>query len=101
MATVAKSSNRGSKPGERRGGRVKGTPNKTTATVKEALIQAFEQRGGVPSLILWAEDNPTEFYKLWGRMLPQEVNADLNVSGDLANRLAAAWRRGGAPASDG
>lgn len=34
-AKVAKSSNRGSKPGERRGGRVKGTPNKATATLKD------------------------------------------------------------------
>lgn len=34
-AKVAKSSNRGSKPGERRGGRKAGTPNKSTATLKE------------------------------------------------------------------
>lgn len=38
MAKVAKTSNpnRGSKPGERRGGRQKGTPNKATASIKEA-----------------------------------------------------------------
>lgn len=34
-AKVAKNSNRGSKPGERRGGRTKNTPNKVTATLKE------------------------------------------------------------------
>lgn len=34
-AKVAKSSNRGSKPGERRGGRKKGTPNKATASLKD------------------------------------------------------------------
>ncbi len=40
MAKVAKSSNlsRGSKPGERRGGRQKGTPNKVAADVR-ALAQ--------------------------------------------------------------
>lgn len=32
---VAKSSGRGSKPGERRGGRVKGVPNKATAEIRE------------------------------------------------------------------
>lgn len=42
-ATVAKSSNRGSKPGERRGGRVKGTPNKATACVREVAQQYTEQ----------------------------------------------------------
>ena len=35
IAKVAKSSNRGSAPGERRGGRTKGTPNKATASLKE------------------------------------------------------------------
>lgn len=32
---VAKASNRGSKPGERRGGRTKGVPNKATASIRE------------------------------------------------------------------
>lgn len=36
---VAKSSNRGSKPGERRGGRVKGIPNKATADVRALASQ--------------------------------------------------------------
>lgn len=34
-AKVAKRSNRGSKPGERRGGRVKGVPNKATASIRD------------------------------------------------------------------
>ena len=34
LAKVAKSSNRGSKPGERRGGRKKGVPNKATAEIR-------------------------------------------------------------------
>lgn len=35
MAKTAKTSNRGSKPGERRGGRKSGTPNKATAEIRE------------------------------------------------------------------
>ena len=42
-AKVAKSSNRGSKPGERRGGRVAGTQNKATAAIKEIAGQYTEQ----------------------------------------------------------
>ncbi len=42
-ATVAKSSNRGSKPGEHRGGRKKGTPNKATASLKDIARQYTEQ----------------------------------------------------------
>lgn len=38
-ATVAKRSNRGSKPGERRGGRAKGVPNKATASIRDLARQ--------------------------------------------------------------
>lgn len=65
--------------GQRRGGRQKGTPNKKTVAVKEALSMAFQGVGGVPGLTRWAEGNRTEFYKLWAKMLPQ----DLKVSGSL------------------
>jgi hypothetical protein len=63
--------------GRKTGGRTKGTPNKTTTAVKEALGLAFEGLGGVPQLQTWAMDNPTEFYKLWVKMLPQDVNANV------------------------
>jgi len=42
-AKVAPKSNRGSKPGERRGGRVKGTPNKANRTLREAAREYTEQ----------------------------------------------------------
>jgi hypothetical protein len=43
VATVAKSSGRGSKPGERRGGRVKGVPNKATAEIR-AIAQPYSEQ---------------------------------------------------------
>lgn len=50
-ATKAKSSNRGSKPGEHRGGRVKGQPNKVQAHLKdmarEYTTEALEALVGV------------------------------------------------------
>ena len=54
-------------------GRPKGSPNKSTASVKAALEEAFERRGGVPALIAWANEEPAEFYKLWGKMLPAKI----------------------------
>ena len=42
-AKVAKASNRGSKPGERRGGRQKGVPNKATASLKDIARQYTEE----------------------------------------------------------
>jgi hypothetical protein len=59
--------------GTRVGGRQKGTPNKNTAAVKEALLKCYERIGSDKALAAWAEENKTEFYKLWGRMLPQEL----------------------------
>lgn len=41
-AKVAPKSNRGSKPGERRGGRQKGVPNKATASLKEVAREYTE-----------------------------------------------------------
>lgn len=71
--------------GNRGKGRKKGVPNKATASVKQAIIDAFEKRGGVTSLVKWAKDNETEFYKLWGRLAPTEVSAD--VRGGLVIRV--------------
>jgi hypothetical protein len=60
------------------GGRKKGTPNKTTADVKAALVAAFDQMGGVKSLTEFAIANPGEFYKLWAKLLPSEVKATVD-----------------------
>lgn len=62
-------------------GRVAGTPNKATRNTKEALQEAFEKLGGVNSLVSWGKDNQTEFYKLWSKIIPLDVNA--NVSGGI------------------
>lgn len=63
-------------PRVKHGGRQKGTPNKTTTAVKEALIAAFDRMGGVDSLVEWGQANQTEFYKLWVKILPAQVNDD-------------------------
>ncbi len=65
--------------GERIGGRQKGTPNKTTKAVKDALSECFDKMGGVESLMKWGNDNPTEFYKLWVKMLPTEIKAEVSA----------------------
>ena len=54
-------------------GRPKGVPNKITASIRQALVNAFEKLGGVRSLVKWGRENPSEFYRLWGRMAPTEV----------------------------
>ena len=57
------------------GGRKAGTPNKTTASMREAWREAFDELGGVPSLVSWGRENPTEFYKLVTKLIPQDVTS--------------------------
>lgn len=63
---------RGSKPGEHRGGRKKGTPNKVTQSARAAFQLAFDKAGGAKAMTVWAKANPTEFYKLYARLIPVE-----------------------------
>lgn len=61
-------------------GRKPGVPNKTTKAAREAFQFAFDEIGGPHKLAEWAGDNLTEFYKLYGRLIPVEVQADMNAS---------------------
>lgn len=58
-------------------GRPKGAPNKITGSMKEMILGALEQAGGVGWLAKQADENPTAFMALLGKLLPN----DLQVSG--------------------
>lgn len=68
-------------------GRPPGVPNKTTASVKAALEAAFDKVGGIDRLAQWADENPSEFYKLYAKLLPVHLQGEVKVSGTLAERL--------------
>lgn len=55
-------------------GRPKGMPNKTTALLKDAILQAAEKAGGEGGMVAYltqqAEDNPGPFMALLGKVLP-------------------------------
>ena len=53
-------------------GRKKGTPNKLTASAKEAFALAAQGLGGAKGLERWARENETEFWKLYARLIPVE-----------------------------
>jgi hypothetical protein len=68
-------------PGRKKtGGRVKGTPNKTTVVLKDAILQAAGEahpEGMVAYLVQQARANPQAFLSLLGRVLPMTVDAEL------------------------
>jgi hypothetical protein len=54
-------------------GRPRGVPNKTTASAREAFQLAFDGLGGFQALRDWAKKNPTEFFKLYSRLIPVDM----------------------------
>jgi len=64
-------------------GRQKGTPNKITKSMRDAVYQAFENKGGVAYLEKLAEDDPKTFAMLCARLIPAELKAEVdNTSSD-------------------
>lgn len=68
------------------GGRVAGTPNKVSSAVRDNVIAVFDDIGGQEAMVEWAKENKTEFYRLWGRLLPKsDVNQE-NIVQVVINR---------------
>lgn len=71
---------RPSLPGERRGGRQKGTPNKTTALLKDAILTAAQEAGGEGGMIAYLKQqavlNPGPFMSLLGKVLPMQITGE-------------------------
>lgn len=57
-------------------GRKPGVPTKQTVAVKQAFIDAFDKMGGVLSLVKWGKANETEFYKLYSKLIPQDITSN-------------------------
>lgn len=61
-------------------GRPKGSPNRTTASAKEAIAQAAEGLGGAERLIAWAKEEPANERVFWATIYPKLL--PLQVSGE-------------------
>lgn len=80
MADSKVQANTKRKPPNAGKGRPKGSPNKTTALLKDAILRAAEQAGSkigdegmVSYLAQQAEENPGPFMSLLGKVLPMQV----------------------------
>ncbi len=81
--------------GKGQGGRPKGARNKITNDVRQIFHRVYEEMGdsmeitdkvtgekrpctGHEAMLLWAKTNQTEFYRLYGKMIPntQEIQTD-------------------------
>lgn len=57
-------------------GRPKGSVNKNTAAIKDMILQALSEAGGVDYLVRQAEANPGPFMTLVGKVLPMQVTGE-------------------------
>lgn len=60
-------------------GRPKGSANKTTTAIKEAVVEAFEKAGGVDYLVKLASADPKTFCGLVGRVIPLQVDGNMTI----------------------
>lgn len=67
------------------GGRQKGTPNKINAGVREMVLEALNEAGGVEYLVERAKDQPQAFLGLVGKTMPREIKAELMIG--LSERM--------------
>src|SRR5687768_11928462 len=73
---------RGRKKGAAKtGGRRKGSLNRTTVAMKDAMLSVYadlqaEAGGGNGHFLEWARGKPTDFYRLASRLLPLQVTGD-------------------------
>ena len=73
--------------GRKTGGRVKGTPNKTTMALKEAILLAAQEHGeddiGTDGLLGYlrkvAREDVKAFTGLLGRLLPLDVSGEVGL----------------------
>lgn len=67
------------KGNKKQGGRVKGTPNKSTADLKNAIMAAYDKLGGVDYLVDVGRSKPETFCTLLGKVLPKDIIAEVTV----------------------
>ena len=75
--------------GNRGMGRKKGVPNKATAALKDAILNAFNTVGGESYLATVAREVQLTFCTLLGKVLPLQVTGE----NDGPVKIAIEWQR--------
>jgi hypothetical protein len=80
-------------------GRPKGTKNKITNDVRECFHKVYNEMGhevidekgqkqsGHKAFLTWARDNQTEFYRLYGKMIPSTVELPEDILENFVDQL--------------
>ena len=61
-------------------GRKAGTPNKIHSKARDNIMNVFSMLGGIPAMLEWAKEHPTDFYtKIYTRLLPVEMKSRVYI----------------------
>jgi hypothetical protein len=69
------------------GGRAAGTPNRLTKSVRDAILAAFDELGGVSYLVDVGRQKPDVFCALLGKVLPTQL------TGTDGSEIKISWLR--------
>ena len=69
----------GKRAGNRGMGRPKGSMNKTTASLKAAILEAFDGIGGAEWLRQLAESDAKAFVTLLAKLVPSEIGVEVSA----------------------
>lgn len=58
------------------GGRQFGAPNRLTGAFREAVPYVYNGLGGHQAFLEWAQENPTEYYRIAARLIPIELHSE-------------------------
>lgn len=76
-------------------GRAKGTPNKTTSLLKDAILIAASNAGGKGGLVAYLEkqasDNAAPFMTLLGKVLPTQTTHTGEDGGPIKHKVEIAF----------
>lgn len=64
-------------------GRVRKVKNLSRSDVIMTFYQVFQHIGGMARLADWADKNPSEFYKIYGRLLPSSNSSELDAPQEI------------------
>jgi len=73
--------------GKKTGGRVAGTPNKITATVKESIEFVAQGLGGAEAYLEWAQSSPERTDTFWSVIYPKLLPKNMTVEGEARFRV--------------
>lgn len=83
----------GSGKRKKTGGRKKGTPNKVTVAVKDAIEAAAEKLGGTDRLVEWAKEDPGNERIFWSQIYTKLLPLQVKGEGDNPIPVALVERR--------